>query len=148
MTCKLESNNTFEMKLDENLFSKGTYTANQPNFTLTVTHAHGATFNAKIEEMFGEMLEEWSISIPPGTFAIESKWYTKNELKTAISDKFAGIAGIGLDGFGFSDEDFEEGFGYMFEPHNGTYHFDSDNKLAVTYRDETNREITNIFTRQ
>ncbi len=47
---------------------KGTYSATSNYIVLTLTHVHGDIFNAM-----------WA-----GMVTIESKWYTKNELKTAL----------------------------------------------------------------
>ncbi len=130
VVCELKTDNTFEMKVEGNLFSKGTYAANSPNFTMTATHAHGAAVNAKAAKLFPVFISGAGI-----TFEIEAKWYTKSELKTAILDKFEELSDIlaGLDlGDIYSGDDFEEEFGGMFEPQIGTYALNG-NTLTVTH---------------
>jgi hypothetical protein len=88
-----------ELKLDNGNFEvssggismmKGTYTAASGKLTIKGTHVHGSMF---------------------GSSGIESKWYSKDELKTAIKQAMPGI----------TDEQFEESFSFGFTEQTGDY---------------------------
>ena len=96
-----------ELKLNNGNFEvssgmKGTYTTSGSNMTITVTHIHG--------DMMGGMLE--------------SKWYTKNELKAALVPST------------MDEGTFNESFGSAFSSQTATYSV-SANKLTMTVEGET-----------
>jgi hypothetical protein len=114
----IKEDKTFETKVNGNQFIKGTYTAVSPNYTLTITHVHGAAVNAQIEDYLGSEIK------------IDAKWYTKEEFKSAVIEAVNEILPPDLGG-GFGEDEFEEGFGFMFEPQVGTYILNGD-KLGIT----------------
>jgi hypothetical protein len=96
-----------ELKLNNGNFEvssgrKGTYTTSGSNGTITVTHIHG--------DMMGGMLE--------------SKWYTKNELRAALVPST------------MDEGTFNEYFGSTFSSRTGTYSV-SANKLTMTVEGKT-----------
>jgi hypothetical protein len=105
---------------------KGTYSTSGGSFTLTPAQIHGDMFNAIL---LGEMEEMGELFKGK---ALESKWYTKNELKTAMIALFGSMLYAMMDG----DEMVDEMFNELTTPRVGTYVLDK-NTLTITFEDET-----------
>ncbi|MDR2480237.1 MAG: hypothetical protein LBD48_13140 [Treponema sp.] len=90
---------------------KGTYTAAGGKLTLKSTHVHGAWYG--------------------GQYGIESKWYSKDELKTALKQAIPGM----------TDEEFEEDYSHSgwFRESTGDY---SVNGNTLTLTDENGGTTT------
>jgi len=84
------------------MYGKGTYTTSASNITMTVTHFHGSQSEG----------------------VVESKWYTKTELKTAVKNSSLGTS--------MSDAELDAILNDMFWSTTGTYTV-SDNTLTLVF---------------
>jgi len=91
------NNGSFEYQESGTPFVKGTYSTNGNNMTITVTHCYGSYFDSN-----GHNLH----------FNLDSKWYTKAEMATAL-------------------EESESSFDSFFVSQTGTYSVDG-NTLIMT----------------
>jgi hypothetical protein len=98
---KLDNGN-FEVSSGGNSMMKGTYAAAGGKLTIKITRVHG--------DMLG----------------IESKWYSKDELKTAVKQANPGM----------TDEQFEENFSSVFTEQTGDYSVNG-NTLTMTSGGQT-----------
>jgi hypothetical protein len=89
-------NGSFEVKSGGDLSAKGTYTADGSKLTITTTHIHGG--------MFGDYAA--FLGIDP------TKWYSKNELKTAL---------VNQSSFPITEDEFNEEYGDQFTEATGDY---------------------------
>ena len=118
---KLNDGN-FEMSPNGSPYMKGTYTTNGNNMTLTPTHLHG----------HGTTFADWGL---------ESKWYTKSELKEAMKTaaiaqaEAAGLTDAELAAYGAElDALFDNGLSDAFATTTVTY---SVNGNTLTFGDST-----------
>jgi hypothetical protein len=98
------NNGSFEASEEGNPMAKGTYTTSGNNITIQITHIHGSMFEGMLE----------------------SKWYTKAELKTALKASFDFLMPRAMDAQ----------IDVMFVPQTGTYSI-SGNTLTMTMAGET-----------
>jgi hypothetical protein len=104
-TVKLDNGN-FEISENSSiLFAKGSYTTSSGKITMSITHIHG-----------GYLINQMGSYAPAG---LESKWYSKSELKTAA---------------GLSDAEFEQSLGGVFIETTASYSVNG-NTLTMSYQD-------------
>jgi hypothetical protein len=101
--------------------SRGTYTANDGEFSMRPTHIFGGSVNSSI-----------------GFSLLETKWYTINEYITAIRAFFME--------FGLSEEDTNEITDILTSPPSADYSVDA-NTLILTYTIEGDR-VAVIYTKR
>jgi hypothetical protein len=115
---------TFEIFAKDFMGQRGSYTTSGSGITMTITQIHGSTYG------------------------LDSKWYTKDQLKTAMEAGEGDLTDADFEGEedladadfeeedDWSDADFEEEFERIFAPQTGTFAING-NTLTLTFNGMT-----------